>query len=261
MYVNPLYPFIAQRSDLSNFLTHLTRLGTYDKRTLYTGSSPVRGYAYSKAPTDTAKTALEKILTDQSGPILRARSPFGRFKKMINLPKTFRGGVELDWLRSVCFSETPFSQIHKHYRASGGAHSAAKSNKYEKYGIAFPIDYMIKKSAGPVFYFDSTNSAYQACLDRMVSVGPPAAYKELFPFFEEYGPGNDWRWEREWRFVGDFRFNLDEVSFGLCPENEIPHFEALTSNQVAFIDPDWPVVKAQSHLCQKSLIQTATLLK
>ena len=49
---------------------------------------------------------------------------------------------------------------------------------------------------------------------------------------------NDWHWEREWRIVGDLKFNLDNVYCGLCPEEDIQYFSN-TYKPVKFIDPRW----------------------
>ena len=50
--------------------------------------------------------------------------------------------------------------------------------------------------------------------------------------------GNDWHWEREWRFVGDLVFTLEYIYCGLCPEKEIAYFENKYS-PVKFICPTW----------------------
>lgn len=47
----------------------------------------------------------------------------------------------------------------------------------------------------------------------------------------------DFRWEREWRVAGDFAFEIADIAYRICPENEIRHFEAMTGRTVAFIDP------------------------
>jgi len=58
-------------------------------------------------------------------------------------------------------------------------------------------------------------------------------------WFSRYsGPAEvDFRWEREWRVVGDFSFTLTGVAFGFCQEREIPNFEQLVGNLFPFINP------------------------
>ena len=51
----------------------------------------------------------------------------------------------------------------------------------------------------------------------------------------------DWHWEREWRIVGDFDFNLNKVYCGLCPESEIQAFEE--KYEIKFLDPNWGINK------------------
>ena len=70
--------------------------------------------------------------------------------------------------------------------------------------------------------------------------------KHLLPFYEGFGPPLfnspyqkiNFRWEREWRIVGNFKYRLDkDVAFGICPIDEIDDFEKLVEKQIPFIDP------------------------
>jgi hypothetical protein len=44
------------------------------------------------------------------------------------------------------------------------------------------------------------------------------------PWFSKFGGPSDidFRWEREWRVVGDFSFSLSDVAFGFCPAEKYP---------------------------------------
>jgi hypothetical protein len=59
------------------------------------------------------------------------------------------------------------------------------------------------------------------------------------PWFQRYaGPSEiDFRWEREWRVVGDFSFTLSDIAYGLCNTPDIIFFENLVGNAFPFIDP------------------------
>ena len=58
----------------------------------------------------------------------------------------------------------------------------------------------------------------------------------------------DFRWEREWRIKGDFKFNLEDVAFGLCPENKLDEYNKLSQGKFPFIDPDWGYKKLMEYL-------------
>lgn len=71
-------------------------------------------------------------------------------------------------------------------------------------------------------------------------------FKPMMPLVEGFGPPwfpradrqseIDFRWEREWRVVGDFSFSLSEVAFGLCTKAENADFELLVDGQFPFVD-------------------------
>ncbi|MBK8201310.1 MAG: hypothetical protein IPK68_02915 [Bdellovibrionales bacterium] len=100
------------------------------------------------------------------------------------------------------------------------------------------------KGGNPIFYVDTTNQSIRASLDAIPTSSICQNMRRMMPFIEGFGPpwfpGNnpsDFRWEREWRVVGDFDFQVSDIAYGICPENEIPHFETLTGNTVPFVDP------------------------
>ena len=61
-------------------------------------------------------------------------------------------------------------------------------------------------------------------------------------------PEVDFRWEREWRVVGDFDFTIDDIAFGLCRSHEIPYFEKITNNHFPFIDPTNTIAAVKAKL-------------
>jgi hypothetical protein len=83
-------------------------------------------------------------------------------------------------------------------------------------------------------------------------------WRDFYPFFESFGPQvlnvnrtSDFRWEREWRHPGDLFFTFNEIAFGICPDNKIQKFEALTGGQVIFIDPDWDIPTLTTYFTSK----------
>ena len=66
-----------------------------------------------------------------------------------------------------------------------------------------------------------------------------------------YGYRKEFWWEREWRHVGDYY--LVHHFIGLCPEDEIKEFRALTDDQpgwidIHWIDPRWGLEQIIAHL-------------
>ena len=205
-----------------------------------------------------AESTLKEILTYRSTPTILARAPFGHFKFKIDVGYQKRGGVPLEWLKCVCFSETPLRELKSFYSATQDPRNAAiKFNRYQKYGLGFATELVRSKNGHPVFYFDSRRKDLVKTLDAFLITGSQATWKPILPLFEQYGPKLhkvsdqseiDFRWEREWRSVGDFRFTFEEVAFGLCPEEKIPMFQKLAGNKFPFIDPDWDQEKLEKYL-------------
>lgn len=220
---------MSARADLSQFLIHLTKNGTFD---VYNPS----GIGYIRAgQTVLAKNSLEHIIRNLK---IEARSPFGYFKLKINKQNYNNGGVNPNDLKSVCFSETPLSEIKTFYVAT-----IAKRNQYQKYGLGFWQEAIRAKGANPISYIDSRKKNYLSTLNLMLT--NLNGFKDLLHLFETFGPtvfGNgtsDFRWEREWRKKDDLIFKFQDVAFGICPMSEIRYFENLSGSNIIFIDADW----------------------
>ena len=56
------------------------------------------------------------------------------------------------------------------------------------------------------------------------------------PWFGQFPPEVECRWDREWRCLIDFDVLHTEVAFGSCPSAEITHFENLSNNLIPFVD-------------------------
>ncbi|HSA60303.1 MAG TPA: hypothetical protein VLJ37_11535, partial [bacterium] len=67
-------------------------------------------------------------------------------------------------------------------------------------------------------------------------------FEQLAPFFECWHqmPVRDFYWEREWRFRGDFVFQHNEMTLGICPQDEIVVWED-AFRPIKFFDPVWGV--------------------
>jgi hypothetical protein len=235
---------LNSRHDLSPFLVHLTRTGPTPEVTLSSPNPEIRpGQKNLKAIN--AKQSLESILSIK---VIEARNAFSFFKYKVPIvrnngtltnPGSF---VKNDWLKSVCFTETPLAQIRVQCQKIEG-----RDLYFQPFGIAFHEKAVRRSGGNPLFYFESFSTVH-ASLDALAVSSDCERLKSTLPFFESYGrplfSSNrakeiDFRWEREWRVVGDFLFTYQDIAYGLCPEHEISYFESLTENQVKFVDPHW----------------------
>ncbi len=260
MPVNPGDLFSEERSDLSNFLIHLTKDGSFE---LYEDYPYLPGhYQFGRSANLSADDSLKKIL---SGPQrLEARAPFGHFKFDISIYTKKRRAVPLAWLKCVCFSEAPLRELRSFYRSTQQTkHQAFKMNRYQKFGLAFHADFIRRRGGHPVLYFDSANEGIFRSVDQMADPHLLPICKPLLPLMESFGPAKkatsrqttseiDFRWEREWRHVGSLIFQLTDVAFGLCPENRFGEFEPLSKGHFPFIDPDWDSNKLSEFLISKN---------
>ncbi len=250
--------FTKERSDLSNFLIHLTKNGSFD---LYQPFSGAPGhYRFGDSEGQVADDALKSILK-MKPPTLLARSPFSHFKYGISVGYQARRRIPLEWLQCVCFSETPLRELKSFYVATQDPkYRNVKANKYQKYGIAFHTEFIRKKNGHPLFYFDSRRKDIVGAIDMLGDPPMRGVAKSTLAFYESFGPklhslkSNDkdevdFRWEREWRIVGSLQFNHKEVAFGLCPENEIANiFQPIVGKAFPFIDPDWDIDFLKNYL-------------
>lgn len=257
MTVNPTDLFTEERADLSNFLIHLTKNGSYE---LYEPYHGIAGhYQWKKSENLQADASLKKILS-MTPPTLEARAPFGHFKYDISVYTQKRRAVPLEWLKCVCFSEAPLRELRSFYRSTQQTkHQAFKANKYQKYGLAFFSSFVRNRKGHPIIYFDSGNDPIYESVDRLADPQFLNISRPLLPLLESFGPAKkakvrsasseiDFRWEREWRHVGSFSFNFSDVAFGLCPQERIKEFETLVKGQFPFIDPDWDADVLSKHL-------------
>lgn len=167
---NPWELFTKDRSDLSNFLIHLTKNGSFEEYVPF--SAAPGNFKFGSSTTLDAEDSLRSILSDSPKPIILARAPFGHFKFKIDIWYQKRGSVPPDWLKCVCFSETPLRELKSFYSATQDPKNAhLKHNKYQKYGLAFSSKLIRSKNGHPVFYFDSRRSDIVRALNSMTSVG------------------------------------------------------------------------------------------
>ena len=213
-----------------------------------------------------AEESLKSILDETT---LKARSPFGAFKILgINLGYDHRMDLSPEDLASVCFSEAPLFELPSFYKSVQG--SRRKKNHYKKFGIAFETNFMRKKGGHPVFYYDRANELIRDSIEKLGDPCQQKVTKPILHLCEPYGPkiippgkkiippGEiDFRWEREWRVKGDLSFDLKDVAFGICPQEQIKEYEELIGHIFPFIDPDLPAGDLKKDLEQRGWKQLA----
>jgi len=212
----PLERFLDNKRDYSPLLVHLTR------------SEGI-----------SASDILSCILNERT---LKACNPFCAWKRNLEIP----GNAHLRKKFSVvCFTETPIDQIGVLLQPLLG-----RWRQPESYGLVFTKKFIRGIGGNPVFYVTSeiVNPLHELYEKQKIKTSDnECRLLALTTICEE---NNDWHWEREWRYVGDLRFNLDDIYCGLCPETEIVNFE-YKYEPVVFIDPYWGINKILGKLVEK----------
>jgi len=104
-------------------------------------------------------------------------------------------------------------------------------------------------AGNPVWYLNTYGG--QALLDSLRAALPKGKSElnnspllKLLPFIDLCGPNSagrryDFSWEREWRVVGDLKFDPIDVVLGICnDEDEVEELESRTGNRIPFIWKD-----------------------
>lgn len=242
---------LERRNDLSPFLIHLTRSGDFKRaKDLY--SLPKDDWG----PID-ARTGLASIIQNRR---IEARSAFGYFNFKIKYTRPDgrvlnpNSQIKRDWLKAVCFTETPIDHVHLQTKEIYG-----RQLSFQPYGLTFRESVVRRANGNPIFYVQTTNQSVRFALDKMAESTNSADFKTIMPLYEGFGPPwfprqdgpteIDFRWEREWRIAGDFSFSLSDVAFGLCPASDKSFFETLVNREFPFVDPtaDINLIKAELH--------------
>lgn len=211
------------RTDISPFLVHLTRM----------------------SGEQSARTRLESIIGQRrlkSGPGLVSHASYGFPYARLSEPHVAK------YFHAICFTETPLNQIHCLLDVEG------RSVNLEPYGLVFLRQRLQERGVAPVLYFNNElgdKPALVQALTQLIDENPDIA-RQILPFIAVFGrklppacqgeppPGRiDFLWEREWRWprlTGDFSFDVPDVFIGLCPHNEICHFESML-HPIRFVDP------------------------
>jgi len=210
-------------TDMSNFVVHFTRE--------YGGKSP-----------------YENILRILHSKTIKARNAFGIGKS--EAPNTQSQKV-------ACFSEVPLHLLSRF------------AEKRSSYGIVFPKDMVIHRKGNPILYAykdHPATTALRAIMQQAKTVAEHAIWS-VTPFVDapgKYAHGSYFfEWEREWRAVGDYKFQTDEVALLILPEKQHEKARAFfkaakkentgPSYDCPFIDPYWKHKKIRKVLSDLNL--------
>lgn len=144
---------------------------------------------------------IDQILSDQC---LKPKNRFGIAAKCAYAPNQ----------HAVCFSEIPLGQL------------ARLVEKRSTCGIGFRKQYIVDRGGGPIMYAYEGTPHEQAIRKMMAAnrLKPNADIWKLTPMIDSAGAqrfgGQPYlfEWEREWRFVGEFKFDPKDVAFVIIPE-------------------------------------------
>jgi hypothetical protein len=227
---------LHRRTDLSTFVVHFTR------------------------DSETGKTSKDNLLSILKAGKLKALNTYGMAARIAEkFPDV------ADTQRTVCFTETPLEHAWMMCRPIAG-----RGIQFDGYGLAFTKTFARSRGVNSVWYLDISqrgrdwltqpvnrlvDAAVASATDDDTGVVDGSALAEedillLTPFIEQMGPITNGRkefwWEREWRHVGDFRFEPEHIVVAFAPENQHARLQARlrrTTDEdhdgLTFVDVNW----------------------
>jgi hypothetical protein len=221
---------LGRRSDLSSYLVHLTK----------------------ECDGKSARKNLRSILRDEC---IEARNSYCLF--MSETKKLPSPSAEL--FQVVCFTEVPLNELNYIVQTMEG-----RTTELSSYGLVFKKDVVTTHGGNPVFYIDTRSQEGKERCDYLWECFREAkkngfednGASSFFPFVNKVNERVDFSWEREWRIVGDFQFELSDVFLGLCPETRIEEFEDAFSD-IAWVSPRWGRDRIISKLRELAMLKPA----
>ncbi len=222
------------RDDLSKFLVHLTR--DYDNA-----------------------SAQDNLVSILKARLIKARNYHCLFKYDIdNVKLNFTAKLKGKF-KTVCFTETPLPQINNLTSKIQG-----RSIELKAYGLVFQKDFLIQEGANPAIYINSKGTDLKTyLLSEFRSIfSKIRSYKKLikakknhydaiiqyFSLINIIDDNHDFSWEREWRYIGNLRFDYQNIVAIIAEEpDEFESYCKLKLNRKQFgylkmipiIAPDW----------------------
>jgi hypothetical protein len=184
------------------------------------------------------KSAYDNMLSILHNKTIEARNAFGIVKSK---------APDVATQKTACFSEVPLHRLSRLAKARSD------------YGIVFRKDIIIHRHGNPILYAYKDHPV-TAALRQLIKAAKKDAGNPIWkvtPFVDApgaYAHGSYFfEWEREWRKVGDFKFQTDEVEFLIIPEKlhkkaksffkKVRDENLGPSYDCPFIDPYWKLQK------------------
>ena len=144
--------------------------------------------------------------------------------------------------KCVCFSEIPLHHIGR------------LADRRGSYGIGFKKEFLVKHDGGPILYAYK-NTKHAVAMQNLVKAAqndPTHPIWKVAPFVDIPGMYKGeyfFEWEREWRLIGDLKFDTNHPAFLIIPDDlhamarvffDDAERENLGPNyECKFIDPYW----------------------
>jgi len=186
-------------------------------------------------PGGTGQDDYRSILGIYWDRLLKPKRPFG-----IGKGKCPNRGSQF----AVCFSEIP-----------PGRWARLGEKRETKYGIGFTKEFVLHRGGGPIWYVWKDTPHWRVLQQIMVKeAGNPAAeIWKLTPLIDAPGVYTSgpyfFEWEREWRHIGPFAFEPEDVAFLLIPEGlhraattvfeRVRYENTGPSYLCPYVDPTW----------------------
>jgi hypothetical protein len=213
--------FLRRKRDFSPLLVHLTK--------------DVESKGLS------AKDVLIKMLTEKK---LLASNHYCLFDSDLKKPKN---SSIREKFKVVCFTETPIDLIDVLLTDLEGRYFF----KPKPFGLVFTKEFIKQYGGNPVFYvagslFNSLWRAYEGAKGNNFDKED----NKFLALVNRCDDQIDFHWEREWRVVGNLKFELNDIFCALCPEDSMSDFEE-NFNELTFIDPEWGIYEILEKLVKK----------
>jgi hypothetical protein len=147
--------------------------------------------------------SLASILTQGR---IEARNPFGLVGKRRE---------HADSHKAVCLTEAPASELTRF-----GA---------RRFGVVFTREFIQRLGGQRVWYIDYGTPLWDAFIsevNRLRDIRENSRFFEMTPFIDMVRPGTyAFDWEREWRVVGDLRFEWEDVAYVITESGGLLTFE------------------------------------
>ncbi|MHC5215169.1 hypothetical protein ACYSNR_00770 [Enterococcus sp. LJL128] len=220
---------LTDRTDISKFLTHLTR----------------------DTKNGNAKENLISILKDKKINSSKYCCMFN--KGLVDMSEQFQKDFSV-----TCFTETPLDRLKIVVKTL-----EHNDRRFEPYGLIFLKDVCCLKSGygvNPVIYVRKQNTNLTSSFwDQFKNWKAKPEENKSFPTFgclvNHVSSANDFQWQREWRMKGDYNFDYRQIVAVIAPEREHDEIreacEFKMINKLTFIDSEWNTEEILHQLSQK----------